>query len=217
MADSDEVRRMGLQVLLERSDQIEPSSTSGSIFSLLRAVRANVPQVVLLDCSLLRSQGSSLIGLLTTTLPHPPKLIITMGSEDEDIALDAVRAGAFGIVPRESSISSIVTAIQQATKGNLTLLPQRALRLLISSSSTHRSASSSQAAAASMHTLTSRESEVVRLVAHGLNNHQIALQLSVSESTVKTHLNRAMKKLHLSSRAAVVAFTYRNGPISQAN
>lgn len=209
VAESSEIARMGLRVLLRGSPTFRLLKDVSDIGNLVAELRALAPHVVLLDSTMLRGRSVGLIDeILASARRAKLRILVTAEQNDERLIIDAVRSGASGAVLKESSARAITDGIYQVACGNL-VFPQRTLRWLVEAY--RRDDVPPQELDDSIDVLTRREVEVVRLAASGLNNADIARHFVLSESTVKTHLNRAMRKLHLPSRAALVAFAYGSG------
>ncbi|WP_370934067.1 LuxR C-terminal-related transcriptional regulator [Amycolatopsis sp. cg13] len=210
VAETCEVVRLGLRALLGGWSIFRLLSDHADAEGLLAGLRAAEPQVVLLDGLIVLRRGPEFIGeLLARARPPGPKVLVTVEGGDSEFVLGAVCAGASGSVPKQRSARLIVEGIRQVAAGQL-VLPQEVLRMLVER---HRRGGlpGYSGEAGSTDALTARETEIVRLVSAGMDNGTIASRLVLSESTVKTHVHRAMRKLSLTSRAQVVAFAYRNG------
>ncbi len=209
VAESHELTRVGVRAVLEGSRLCRLVGEATDVAGLMTVLRGSEPHVVLLDAVLLRRRGVGLVDqVLGGCRRGRPRLVVTSASGDEDLVLDAVRAGAAGSVSKEAGARELVDEIVQVAGGKLRL-PQWAVRRLVTA---HRRGLLPVAEPTSAPArLTRREAQVVRLVAAGRSNADIAQTFVVSESTVKTHLHRAMRKLEVSSRSEMVIFAYRNG------
>lgn len=192
IVDDHPVVRAGLAGILAGIDDVEVVGEAGSgEEAVVRAESLN-PDVVLMD---LRMPGIG--GVEATRLITKPVLILTTYETDEDI-LRAVSAGAVGYLLKDTPGVTLVEAIRAAARGETVLAPSVAARLMASMRS-------------SAPALSSREVEVLRLVARGLSNPEIGRSLHISEATVKTHLLRAYGKLGVTDRTAAVVEGIRRG------
>lgn len=139
-----------------------------------------------------------------------PRVLVTTEREEVDWTLKALRAGAAGTISKEEKPTDLLSKIHAAARGEVTV-GQAAIRRLVASYSSIPTLQ--EEAQHLLSRLTKREAEVLRIVAWGKSNAEISRQLSISEATVKTHLNRTMSKLGISSRAAAVGFSYECGLI----
>jgi DNA-binding NarL/FixJ family response regulator len=134
--------------------------------------------------------------------------MVLTASEDEDRIFDALRAGASGLLHKDANPSELVRAVEELARGGASLSPSLTRRLIAElASQPERTAPSSPL----VDELTAREREVVSLVALGLNNDEIAERLVVSPATARTHVSRAMIKVHARDRAQLVVFAYETG------
>ncbi|WP_290050244.1 response regulator transcription factor [Amycolatopsis solani] len=209
VAESRELTRAGFCTVLAKSRRCRLAGEADDALSLMTVVRGREAQVVLLDAALLRRHGILLIDqVFARSRRNSPRIMVTSTPGDEDLVLDAVCAGAAGSVSKDVEVGELIEGIIQVAGGKLRL-PQWAVRRLVAA---HRCGVLPVGdPAPALTRLTPRETQVVRLVAAGRSNADIAQILVVSESTVKTHLHRAMRKLDVSSRSEMVIFAYRNG------
>ncbi|MFJ9784586.1 LuxR C-terminal-related transcriptional regulator [Amycolatopsis sp. NPDC101161] len=209
VAESHELTRAGMRAVLEQSRRCRLVGEAADVAGLRMVLRGIDPQVVLLDATFLRRLGVGLVDqVLGGYRRARPRIVVTSAPGDEDLVLEAVRAGAAGSVSKGATTRVLIEEIVQVAGGKLRL-PQWAVRRLVAAH--RRGLLPIGEPAPVLARLTRRESEVVRLVAAGRSNADIARAFVVSESTVKTHLHRAMRKLEVSSRSDMVIFAYRNG------
>ncbi|UOX93053.1 response regulator transcription factor [Amycolatopsis sp. FBCC-B4732] len=211
VAESHDLTRSGLRAVLARSRLCQVVGEAADASSLMVVLSRCAPQVVLLDATLLRRNGIILVDrVLGGCRGGGRKVVVTSAPGDEDLVLDAVRAGAAGSFSKEATTCEVIEEVVQVARGKLRL-PQWAVRRLVAAHRRGLLPVGEPASAAAR--LTPREAQVVRLVAMGRTNADIARLFVVSESTVKTHLHRAMRKLDASNRSEVVIFAYRNGMV----
>jgi DNA-binding NarL/FixJ family response regulator len=209
LAASAGLVRAGLRSLLGREDDIIVVSAAASGEEAVSLAFDLRPDVVLMD---LRLSG---IGALAATrrIAADPKLeevsvvILTADECDEDLH-DALRSGASGFMPLDIDPVELIRAVRAVAAGGAQLSPWAARRLLETFTTLSEPGFSDPGA---FDELTTRERHVVSLAAHGLTNGEIAQQLVVSPATVKTHVSRAMLKLHTGDRARLVALAYQTG------
>ena len=211
LADDQAVVRDGLTLLLSATDEIEVVGAAADGEEALALIRERRPRVALLDLRMPRLDGAELTAALATAAPDVRVLILTTFADD-DAVLPALRAGAAGYLTKDTTSEDLVAAICDVAAGRTVLDPSVQQRLVELLRTGPAGPITPPAAAATDEPggLTRREVDVVRLVAEGLTNRQIARQLVVSEATVKTHLNHILAKLDL-DRAGLVAWAWRHG------
>jgi two-component system, NarL family, response regulator NreC len=200
IADDHTVVRDGIRAVLEREEgEFRVVAEAGDVPSTIRAVRDFKPDLLTLDLTM--PGGSSLAALPTCFVAHPTLAvaILTM-REDPEYARQALRAGARSYVLKEAEPAELLQAFRLAVAGRNYLHPR--LGALIATGN-----DPSQDGPA----LSEREREVVRLIAHGFTNPEIAERLHVAERTVKTYRARAIEKLGFSSRAEITAYARKLG------
>lgn len=193
IVDDHPVVRAGLRTLLAARPELQVIAEAGDGGSALAAAAEHHPDVVLCDLRLGPGMDGVAItrALVTGPPPVPAVLILTTYDHDADI-VRAVEAGAAGYLLKDVGIDALAAAVLAAAAGETVLSPSMTARM-IATIRTRRSG------------LSERELEVLRLVADGLSNRQVAKALFVSEATVKTHLNHAFTKLGVDSRTAAIA------------
>jgi two-component system response regulator NreC len=199
IADDHAVVRDGIRTVLEReSQEFKVVAEAGDVPSTIREVRAHKPDLLTLDLTM--PGGSSLAALPVCFVAHPPLAvaILTM-REDPEYARQALRAGARSYVLKEAEPAELLQAFRLAVAGGQYLHPRLGALMVAGPDEQDGQA------------LSDREREVVRLIALGHTNPQIAEQLHVAERTVKTYRARAVEKLGFSSRAEITAYARRSG------
>jgi DNA-binding NarL/FixJ family response regulator len=206
IADAQELVRAGLRVLLERHEQIAVVGEAANGEEAVALVRRTQPNVVLLDMEL---PGPDCDEVTRRMLAHEGVAVMLLTASDADRRImAALRAGASGQVPKDTDPTALVRAVGLVARGQALLSPPVARRLIAElASRPEPSAPRSEL----LEELTTREREVVSLVALGLTNDEIAERLVVSRATAKTHVSRAMIKLHAQDRAKLVVFAYEAG------
>jgi two-component system response regulator NreC len=196
LADDHAVVRSGLRLLLERTGDLEVVSEAGTAADALRTVLGHKPRVLVLDLNM-PGELSSLdaISRVPDASPETRVVVLTM-QEDPEFARRALRAGAAGYVLKEAADTELVEAIRRAAAGETYLTPSLGAAL----------AAAPPAPAGPPDDLTQREVEVLRLIALGHTNTEIAGQLYLSVRTVESHRARIQQKLRLSTRAELVRY-----------
>ena len=215
LADDQAVVRDGLVLLLTASGEIDIVGTAADGSQAVDQVIAHSPDVALLDLRMPVMDGAEATAAITRQCPDVAVLILTT-FDDDDAVLPALRAGAVGYLTKDTSGEDLLAAIREVAAGRTVLDPsvQRRLVELLRAApppDTGSSVRSPSAPSPEADGLTRREVDVVRLVAEGLSNQQIARRLVVSEATVKTHLNHVLSKLALDGRPGLMAWAWHHG------
>jgi DNA-binding NarL/FixJ family response regulator len=209
LADDQAVVRDGLVLLLSASADIEVVAAVPDGARAVDEVLRHRPDVALLDLRMPELDGAEVTAALAEQAPDVRVLILTTYADD-DAVLPALRAGAAGYLTKDASGEELVTAIRDVAAGR-TVLDAGVQRRLVELLRAPAPAPAPPDEADDSHGLTRREVDVVRLVAEGLTNRQIARRLVVSEATVKTHLNHVLSKLDVDGRPGLVAWAWREG------
>ena len=204
VADDQAVVRDGLVMLLSASGEVEVVGSAADGEQAVAVVLDTRPDVALMDLRMPKLTGDQVTARLAQEAPDVRVLVLTTFADDDAI-LPALRAGAVGYLTKDATSEQLVGAIRDVAAGRTVLDPsvQRRLVELV--------AAPSAPAEAELGGLTRREVDVVRLVAQGLTNGQIARRLVLSEATVKTHLNHVLAKLDVDGRPGLVAWAWRQG------
>jgi two-component system NarL family response regulator len=169
------------------------------------AAEAHRPDVVLLDIHM-PGNGIQAAREITTRMPELPVVMLTQSAEEDDL-FDSLRAGAVGYLLKDIPIDEVATAVRAVRGGQSYISPSMASKLLTEFATMVRRSDERQQLPAPK--LTDREMEVLKLVAKGLNNRDIAKQLFISENTVKNHIRNILEKLQLHSRMEAVVYAVR--------
>lgn len=203
IVDDQTAIREALEVMLGLNDDIIVVATAGNGRDAVVAARIHHPDVVLMDLNMPVMGGVEATAAIRGDNPGIGVVVLTTFGDDTSI-LAALRAGALGYLTKDSDHRRIAQAIRSAGLGQSVLDPevQGRLLLLASAAPVPRPPDSGSSATA----LTQREQEILGLIGAGLLNRQIATRLSISEATVKTHINNLFTKADLHSRAAAVRY-----------
>lgn len=194
IADDHAVVRSGLRMLLDAEPDFEVVAEAGDVDSAVRYVRGHKPAVLILDLNMPGEPSLPAIPRLREEFPETQVVVLTM-QNDPAFAREAMRAGALGYVLKEAADAGLVEAVRMAAEGRTYLHPQLGARL-----------AAEPAAEGSGDDLSKREVEVLRLIALGHTNSEIAQQLYLSVRTVESHRAHIQQKLGLSTRAELVQY-----------
>ncbi len=206
IADDDHLMRAGLAAVLESDDQIEVIGQASTGREAIALTRRREPDVVLMDVQMPDLDGIAATRELTSAAPAARVLILTTFEED-DYIFGGLRAGASGFLLKRTPAEELIRAVHTVAAGESLLSPSVTRRVI------DRMARqpAPQAGASNLELLTPREGEVLVLLASGLSNAEIAAELIIEESTVKTHVKRILMKLGLRDRVQAVIFAYEHG------
>jgi DNA-binding NarL/FixJ family response regulator len=206
VADDQAVVREGLVTLLGLLPEIEVVGAAADGVAALELVAEYEPDVLLVDLRMPRCDGVTATARVRAEHPGTEVVVLTTYSDDNSL-LSALKAGARGFLTKDADAESIARALRSAAQGMSTLQGELQERLVAAASR------GQVPRPQEVEGLTAREIEVLRLIAAGLSNTEIARSLVISEATVKTHVNHVFSKAGLRDRAQAVAFAYRNGLI----
>jgi two-component system NarL family response regulator len=206
IVDDHALFRRGLVMVLEQEKDIELVGEAGDGAEAVQIAQDTMPDVVLMDVRMPRRGGIEATSQIKAIAPHTKILMLTISDEEADL-YDAIKAGASGYLLKEISIDEVANAIRQVHAGQSMISPSMASKLLTEFATMVKK--SDEKPAAAQPRLTEREMEVLRLVAKGRNNRDIAKELFISENTVKNHIRNILEKLHLHSRMQAVVYAVR--------
>ncbi len=206
IVDDHALFRRGIQMVLEEEDDIEVVGEATDGTQAVERAEELMPDVVLMDVRMPRGSGIEATRQIRESLPHVKILMLTVSDAEEDL-YEAIKAGASGYLLKEISTEDVADAIRSVWAGQSRISPAMASKLLNEFQAMSRRAEERQ----QVHTprLTEREMEVLRLVARGMNNRDIAKELYISENTVKNHVRNILEKLQLHSRMEAVVYAVR--------
>ncbi|NUT42109.1 MAG: response regulator transcription factor [Thermoactinospora sp.] len=210
VADDQELIRAGLTALLRAAPDLTVAGEAADGHEAVRLAAGTRPDVILMDVRMPGLDGIRATRqiLADTTAPHLPSILILTTFDIDEYVYQALRAGASGFLLKQTPASRLLAAIHTVAAGDVLLSPTSTRRLVEAFTPAPRPA------VEELSVLTAREREILTLVGRTLSNDEIARRLHLSPATVKTHLNRAMGKLGLASRAHVVALAYDLGLVA---
>lgn len=209
VADDQAAVRDGLVTLLDLDPQITVVAEAADGKQALDAVASTDPDVALMDLHMPVMDGIEATARITAQHPRTKVVVLTTYADDVSIH-GALQAGALGYLTKDSGREDIARAVLAAAAGQ-SVLDGEIQRRLVSAATAARSVPVPEAAAPPPDNLTVREVDVLRLIAAGRSNAQIAAELFVSEATVKTHINHLFAKTGVRDRAQAVRYAYRHG------
>ena len=207
IADDDHLMRAGLAELLTSDPTIEIVGQAASGREAVERTRRLDPDVVLMDVRMPDLDGIAATAELTRTAPATRVLILTTFEQD-DYIFGGLRAGASGFLLKRTRPEDLISAVHTVAAGDALLSPSVTRRVIERMS---RQPTPDLTGQARLDELTAREREVLALIARGLSNREIAAELVVEESTIRSHVKRVLAKLGLRDRVQVVIFAYETG------
>jgi two-component system, NarL family, response regulator LiaR len=202
LADDHSVVRQGLRMFLSLDPDLEIVGEAANGVEAVQMAHALRPEVVLMDLLMPVMDGIAAITQLRRELPDIEIVALTSVLEDTAV-MGAIRAGAIGYLLKDTEADELRKAIKAAAAGQVQLSPKVAARLM-----------REVQVPDSPETLTERETEVLRLLAHGCSNKEIAHTLSIGEKTVKTHVSNILSKLGVPSRTQAALYAVRIGLVA---
>lgn len=206
IVDDHALFRRGIHMVLDNEDGIEVVAEAGDGAEAIDKAEEAMPDVVLMDVRMPKRSGIDATASMREILPNTRILMLTVSDEDQDL-YESIKAGASGYLLKEISIEEVANAVRAVHAGQSLISPSMASKLLNEFASMVKRGEDRQTLPVPR--LTQRELEVLRLVAQGLNNRDIAKELFISENTVKNHVRNILEKLHLHSRMEAVVFAVR--------
>jgi DNA-binding NarL/FixJ family response regulator len=206
LVDDHDLFRTGLRNLLEeQSLSIVGEASSGN--EAVRLVRELAPDVVVMDLNMPGMNGVEATRHITGLAPLTRVVVLTISDQDADV-MDAILAGACGYLLKDSSIQELIQGIRAAAVGESLISPNIASKVLqrVRSTSTHADAAETIRAE-----LSDREIEVLKLIANGKDNAEIAGELHISPKTVKNHISNILMKLQIGNRIQAAVYAVRSG------
>ena len=202
IADDHSVVRRGLRMFLAMDPELVVVGEAADGEEAVQIARQLLPDIVLMDLLMPVMDGITATAIIRKELPDTEVLALTSVLEDASV-VGAVRAGAIGYLLKDTNADALCRAIKAAAAGQVQLTPQAAARLMQAVSTPE-----------SPEALTERETEVLRLMAQGQANKEIARSLNISEKTVKVHVSNILSKLGVQSRTQATLYAIRVGLVS---
>ena len=223
VVDDDALVRHVLATLLDAQDDISVAWTANDGIEALNHLKSTdtpIIEAVLLDIQMPRMDGITLAAIISSDFPQIATLILTTFT-DKRLIDEALSVGTNGFIAKEDSVESIAGAVRQAVDGNIVLSPRSGKHFRTPPSTTRSTVATRDTSAPNKTTalpphpdfvpLSSREIEVLKLMAEALSNKQIARKLNISEATVKTHVSTLIAKLGVQDRVGAVVKAIRGG------
>ena len=206
LVDDHEMVRRGVRAFLETQPDISVVAEAGSGEEAVRLAAEHAPDVALMDLIMPGMDGVEATRRLTTQSPRTNVVMLTSYHDDEHV-FPAIRAGALSYVLKEIGPGELAEAVRKAAAGEAVLHPRVAARVVRELHGARRDEPNA------FRELSNRELEVLKLIADGLNNAEIAGRLYVSEKTVKSHVSNILGKLHLADRTQAAVYAWRQGVV----
>ncbi|MFD0803179.1 response regulator [Streptomonospora algeriensis] len=211
LADDQALVRMGLRVLIDAEDDMQPAGEAADGREAVDVVRREHPDVILMDVRMPGTDGiAALREIAADDSLAGTRVVVLTTFELDEYVFDALRAGAAGFLIKDSEPGELLRAIRLAAAGESLLSPSVTRSVI----ATFALRAPSGGPRPDLGELTEREREVLALVGEGLSNAEIAERLVVSPATARTHVSRAMVKLHARDRAQLVVIAYRAGLVA---
>ncbi len=204
LVDDQELIRTGLRRVLRLRDGFDIVDECADGSEVLAAIAEHRPDIVVMDLRMRNIDGITATTMLRALHEPPPVLVLTT-FDDDDLLSGALRAGAAGFILKDSPAEALIWAVRAVVRDGAFLDPAVTERVL----NGFRRAGREQTSTAP--DLTERETDVLRLIARGLTNGEIASALGISQVTVKSHVNHIFTKLDLRDRAAAIVYAYDRG------
>jgi DNA-binding NarL/FixJ family response regulator len=208
IVDDHALFRRGLEMVLESEAGIELVGEAGDGDEAVSVAGESLPDVVLMDIRMPRSSGIEACRALKDVAPSAKIIMLTISDEEEDL-FEAIRAGASGYLLKDIPLDEVAGAVRSVHGGQSLINPSMAAKLLTEFAALARRDEEDSPRQVPAPRLTEREIEVLRLVARGMNNRDIAKELFISENTVKNHVRNILEKLQIHSRMEAVMVAVR--------
>jgi DNA-binding NarL/FixJ family response regulator len=206
LADDQELVRTGFRLILNAEPDLDVAGEAGDGSQAVNEAARLRPDVVLMDVRMPGVDGIEATRRLGRLTPNPPRVLMLTTFDLDQYVYDALRAGASGFLLKDAPAAQLVDAIRVVAAGDALLAPTVTRRMIAEFA--RRPLPADEPALAE---LTGRELEVLKLVARGRSNAEIAKQLYISDATVKTHVKRVLAKLSLRDRVQAVVLAYETG------
>jgi DNA-binding NarL/FixJ family response regulator len=207
IADDQALVRAGLRMILEAAEDLRVVAEATDGIEAVEATRRTRPDIVLMDIRMPRMDGLEATRQIIAGSGRPPRLLMLTTFDLDQYVFDALHAGASGFLLKDSPPEQLVAGIRVVAHGDALFAPSITRRLIESFVRDRKRAQKPR----ELDELTTRELEILGLIARGLSNAEIAEQLVVSAATVKTHVARVLSKLGLRDRVQAVVLAYETG------
>ena len=206
LVDDEYLIRSGLRAIVDSEDELEVVAEASDGTEVLPLVRKLRPDVVMMDVRMPTMNGIDATRMLIDKFDEPPAILVVTTYENDEYVYDALRAGARGFVLKRITPDGLIEAIRVVAKGESLLFPA-AVRQLVASQVDKQSRRE-------LPPLTEREGEILRLMATGATNAEIAKELYITVETVKTHVGNVLAKVGARDRTQAVIAAYESGFVS---
>jgi DNA-binding NarL/FixJ family response regulator len=208
IVDDHALFRRGLEMVLAGEQDIELVGQASDGAEAVEKAAESVPDVVLMDIRMPRSSGIEACRAMKDAAPSAKIVILTISDEEEDL-FEAIRAGASGYLLKDIPLDEVADAVRAVYGGQSLINPSMAGKLLTEFATLAKRDDEERAQEVPAPRLTEREMQVLKLVARGMNNRDIAKELFISENTVKNHVRNILEKLQIHSRMEAVMVAVR--------
>jgi NarL family two-component system response regulator LiaR len=208
LVDDHQVVRQGVRAFLEAHTEFTVVGEAETGTAAIELVEEHIPDVVLMDLVMPGMDGVEATRRVKNISPRTQIVVLTSYHEDEHI-FPALQAGALSYILKDVRMEELAAAVKRAARGEASLHPRVAARVI---QELHRSRPDD---VNPLTELTRREMEILKLIANGLSNNDIAGQLVISEHTVKGHVSNILSKLHLADRTQAAVFAWQKGVVSR--
>ena len=212
VVDDQELVRTGFRVILDSEPDIEVVGEASNGREAIEVAQRLRPDVVLMDIRMPVLDGLEATRRIVTNPEEGPRVLILTTFDLDEYVYEALRSGASGFLLKDGPAEQLLSAVRIVARGDALLAPQITRRLIAEFSRRLHSTARPER----LEALTQRELEVLKLVARGLSNTEIANELYVAETTVRTHIGRILTKLDLRDRAQAVVLAYEAGLVRPA-
>ncbi|HAY84391.1 MAG TPA: DNA-binding response regulator [Chloroflexi bacterium] len=209
IVDDHAIVRKGVRALLAEVEGIEVAGEASEGEEAIALVDELQPDVIMMDLVMPKMDGIEAISRITAKYPEARILALTSFANDDKV-FPAIKSGALGYLLKDSDPDELIPAIRQVHRGEPSMHPSIARKVLLQLSQPSEDPPTPDP-------LTEREVEVLRLVARGVENQEIAEQLHVAEVTVRTHVSHILSKLHLANRVQATLYALREGLVTLEN
>ena len=207
VVDDEPLIRSGLRAIIDVEPDLTVVGEAGDGAEVLSVVRRTRPDVVLMDVRMPAVDGIQATRLLLDGVDPAPRVLVVTTFENDDYVYDALRVGASGFLLKRTPPDEIIAAIRTVASSESLLFPEAIRALALA----HASAQAHQPTGLERYQLTEREQEVLRLMAKGLSNAEIAAELILGVQTIKTHVANTLSKLGARDRTQAVILAYESG------